>query len=659
LKCGQVYSGIEKDLIIMARDTKTKRYAENINATLQKVASAYYPEPSATDQGAAVSGSNLSLYDIITGIGVSKYAKIVLRHTGISNTTTYKLDTSLDLSSYPYITIEVQPGAVFDDVTGDEVLTLYSPHNIIANQQIFAEGLEVTFEKGGEVYPEWWGAKGDGTTDDYTALQAAVDAIKETSSNLHVSSISLRLRPDVIYKIGTTLFLGDDVGNDGCRSVVGTRSIIMGSGITGAVIDWTGTNVKEMEGVSIYGDPSSPPDIGILLARRTDDISAAYGKFKLINVRGTFDTCAVYNWASEVNSWIECDFTVTAPRVYVQSQDNSTYSITVPNSSATNSYANSNNDNYFLRCNFGNLAASGTAVSCIELLSVKNVGFYSCFIDDSAEDISRVQISNENQASFNIAFRDGLMHSTYDTGFYLSDGIYNLTIEGMRWGFSWTTANIESAEDMTLYDCKLEAEDIDFSASGSDVVDSSFIKITNGSNGVLSVARHCNGIVQRPHDASVTFSGTMGTQVTCFEQVTGSDPMLIDHGNSYASYDATEYKQYTKTATLIFGTADTQTIWSKTLNDEEAIIVTAWISFKQATTARRGMYAVRALVYRDGGGSATIQGSVQDIHTAVETDAGYDGTITVSSNDVRVSVTNGFAVSTRWIAKIDYQVVTG
>jgi hypothetical protein len=94
----------------------------------------------------------------------------------------------------------------------------------------------------------------------------------------------------------------------------------------------------------------------------------------------------------------------------------------------------------------------------------------------------------------------------------------------------------------------------------------------------------------------------MGTQVTCFEQVTGSDPMLIDHGSSYASYDATEYKQYTKTATLIFGTADTQTIWSKTLNDEEAIIVTAWISFKQATTARRGMYAVRALVYRDGGG---------------------------------------------------------
>jgi hypothetical protein len=412
-----------------------------------------------------------------------------------------------------------------------------------------------------------------------------------------------------------------------------------------------------MKGVTIYGDTTDTPPIGLLLARRATGVSAGQGTFINVNIFGKFTGHGVYNYASEVNSWYDCHFYANAPNLLTISQDNSTYSITLPNSSLTNEQQ-SNNDHHFFRCYFDNTATSGTATAVVELLTVRDISFKGCFFNDTAGDISLVKITKEDQVCESVSFKDCLFHGTYQTGIYFNGAAQNITVKDNRWGTSWTTANIGAAANTPLTDVHLEAVDIDFSAANVDVLDSSFIKITEGSSGFLSISRFIDGIVERPHDASVTFSGNASSQVTCQEIITGSSPRIINHGANSATYDSTAYKDYSDTAVLLFATADTQTIWSKTLNDEESIAVTAWISVKNEVTAERGMYAVRAYAYRDGGGAATLQGAVQDIHTAVEVTGGQNATIDVDTNDVRVRVTNSTANNHRWIARVEYQILT-
>jgi len=68
----------------------------------------------------------------------------------------------------------------------------------------------------------------------------------------------------------------------------------------------------------------------------------------------------------------------------------------------------------------------------------------------------------------------------------------------------------------------------------------------------------------------------------------------------------------------------------------------------------RATYILNALVYRDGGG-ATLQGSV-DRQLEIESDAAWDANISVTSNDVEVTV-NGNGDTVEWRATIQKQRV--
>lgn len=163
----------------------------------------YVIDQSESDQGVTATGSGETIYDIAQTVGTSTSAIIKIVNDG--NDVTF--DTSLDLTTYPYLYIDIEPGAQFDRTTGDETLTVYSPENIIASpsQQITAVDM-LAFAAGGVVHPGWWGARADGSTDDTNAISYAVGTglpVKFSVGRYRVTSTI------TVSTLGQTLFAND------------------------------------------------------------------------------------------------------------------------------------------------------------------------------------------------------------------------------------------------------------------------------------------------------------------------------------------------------------------------------------------------------------------------------------------------------------------
>jgi len=96
-------------------------------------------------------------------------------------------------------------------------------------------------------------------------------------------------------------------------------------------------------------------------------------------------------------------------------------------------------------------------------------------------------------------------------------------------------------------------------------------------------------------------------------------------------------------------------IYSETLADNSAMLITARIVGMESDGSDRATYILNALVYRDGAG-ATIQGAT-DRQLEIESDANWTADIDVSSNDVIVYV-NGNSDTVEWRCTIQKQQVT-
>ena len=90
-----------------------------------------------------------------------------------------------------------------------------------------------------------------------------------------------------------------------------------------------------------------------------------------------------------------------------------------------------------------------------------------------------------------------------------------------------------------------------------------------------------------------------------------------------------------------------------TLPDESAFRIRTAVLGKKSDASQRAMYDVAALVYRDAAGSATIQGAVQDVHTAVESDANWDASIVVSGNVAAFQILGVAATTVDWRIQVE------
>lgn len=198
----------------------------------------YVVDATQADQGVTSTNAlTMTVFDVANHVGTSKYAKILFTHNPESgNQTYYNFDTGVDLSTYPNLYFEFEPGAMIDHVTGDEIFKVYSPENLMINDQQTITTVDMlAFSKSGTVWPEMWGAAGDATTNDHDAIQYAIDSMIATSGgiiilkNVYLSSSTISITNDNIK------LKGNIVGASGITStqtagillnITGTRHTI-------------------------------------------------------------------------------------------------------------------------------------------------------------------------------------------------------------------------------------------------------------------------------------------------------------------------------------------------------------------------------------------------------------------------------------------------
>lgn len=134
----------------------------------------------------------------------SKKCTIYLPHNSNSDQTTYTL-ANVDCNIPDYVSLDVANGAKLN-LTGSGNVYIYKMGNVGNSQHwidLDSTG-KVYFREGSikEVFAEWWGGKGDGSTDDYTPFLAAVTVYK-----------NLALIPNSTYMIKSSVTIPDRVTN--------------------------------------------------------------------------------------------------------------------------------------------------------------------------------------------------------------------------------------------------------------------------------------------------------------------------------------------------------------------------------------------------------------------------------------------------------------
>lgn len=249
-----------------------------------------------------------------------------------------------------------------------------------------------------------FGAVGNGVTDDTAAIQNAITAaramayvrangITDPTSPYFEQSSTLYFPPGR-YLVTSSLWFGIDSSQAGWTSakivenVIGDGAIIIGRTAGKPVIDMSGAFGMRVRGLSVFGDGTSTPNVGILLARSgtaTVNPSAGLHRFTNVDVHGDFTLACVYNYASEINNWVNCYFYQNSGKtVYLATNNNARHAVTSQNCTIATTAQSAYGD-FFTSCDLKSSTGNTTASGAVVYLESTDYGpvFIGCYIDTS------------------------------------------------------------------------------------------------------------------------------------------------------------------------------------------------------------------------------------------------------------------------------------
>jgi hypothetical protein len=178
-----------------------KYVSDNINKLFYMSSpSSFYVDADQVDQG-SVNGTSQTLRHIIKNLDLKQYATVIFRHNSNNgNFTKYIFNTSIDLRDYPNLYFYFEPGAQLIQATGDEILIIYSPENILSSSRLqITEADMINFAVSGKINAAWWGFKPSANGGlNANAIQYAINSRPSRGATIYLHGGNYMVAPDVV-----------------------------------------------------------------------------------------------------------------------------------------------------------------------------------------------------------------------------------------------------------------------------------------------------------------------------------------------------------------------------------------------------------------------------------------------------------------------------
>ena len=335
----------------------------------------------------------------------------------------------------------------------------------------------------------WFGAVGDGVTDDLAAINRAAEAARQQGAYLRFPAGTY------LVNVATqSIWLGkaSDANNKFVRGVRAERgAVIRGYGAGGIVVDITGAQFWGLEHLRIETDNTRPsPAVGLLMGRIDTSLTSGVqrgGGVALIQdleIVGKFSIAALYNHSAETLVFVRCflenghNGAAGAPvHAYYHTRTNvrgvaSRHTTTM--GQATPGDVSTNTNILFLG---GNMFLTGDAPvaesSPCHLGSVQTCSFLDMLFHDNVDGGALVRLHQEPGAELErIRFEGCVFHPRYKYGVLVTAGttVNGLDIIGCQTDTNDSApyvADVYLEAGAKLDHCNLEVRVLDASAAGA------------------------------------------------------------------------------------------------------------------------------------------------------------------------------------------------
>jgi hypothetical protein len=266
-------------------------------------------------------------------------------------------------------------------------------------------------------------------------------------------------------------------------------------------------------------------------------------------------------------------------------------------------------------CNQGDLDTGvfwDAAAPCISQ-TVGGVENMRCRGADVAAVVSLTANRNDDSAT-----NAAINFENAGSGFFgLASHVFGATIEGVYGGCGWA----HTGGERTLYLIP---------SSSLSVVD-----LSTAGDHDTGLAVNVGGVVNTQAMVTGGVERTRWTATTAIIE----NPALANSTGAVSDTGAVQTTDATQT-----------TVHTLSLADNTTYAVSVTVAGRDTAGTERCSYIRYVQAHRQGGGGATISAITSPF--TVESDAGLDCTFTVSSNDLRVSVTGKAGVTINWAARV-------